>query len=163
MEHEMESTELYSEDFTKNLKGAAFWARIIGILSMIGFAGLGLFGLLLLFGVDVFNRWLSLPSDSVGYAELNGMWRGVGMFYLLMSLFWIWIGWLIYQFGSLTKAGLIHQSASDLSKAIQKLKIYFTAHGVMLLLALGLFLFLLLFIFLAGYFSPFSTNTSTFG
>jgi len=115
------------------LHTAGRWATFLGIL---GFIGTG-FVVLIAFFIGTIFTFLGRFNPAAAAIP-----QGIGGFftfiYLLVAVFYFFLSYYIYQFGTTIKASTTFNDAALATKAFQNLKSHFKLIGITAIVAIGL-------------------------
>lgn len=119
-----------------NLLETAKWGKFLGIVGFV------MSGLIILLGVVMFGG----AFDEV----YPGFGSGIGVFYILISLLYIFPSLYLFRFSTQMKEGIASGDQDRCSEAFNYLRRLFLFMGILTIVALALYAFVFLGIFLGG-------------
>jgi len=107
----------------------AKWAKLFGILGLIGGVIIILAGLMTAF----------LSSSLNSFAGLRGFGPVIGIFSVLISIVYLYSSWLLLKFATTMPTGLKKNDQLLVNEALKNLKIFFRFLGILSLVIIGVY------------------------
>ena len=138
-----ESFELgFSSTIQNYLKEAAKWANFLAIL---GFVGIGLMVLLGVFVSFVFGAMDGFGGGSNPYSGLGISGGMLGLFYIVIALFYFFPVLYMYKFSRKMKSALYSNDTGELTESFKNLKSLFKFMGILAIVIISLYVLIFLF------------------
>ncbi|MEZ4912292.1 MAG: DUF5362 family protein [Saprospiraceae bacterium] len=128
------------DDLAKSyLNESAKWAKLLAI------AGFIFIGFMVIIGIAMMVSLNLLNSVSNELSSLSGsMGIGLGFFYILMALIYLYPVWKLYEFANFSKQALSSNNSDLLTKAMESQKSMYKFWGILTAIILGLYVILFL-------------------
>jgi glucan phosphoethanolaminetransferase (alkaline phosphatase superfamily) len=127
------------------LHTAGRWATFLGIM---GFIGTG-FVVIIAFFIGALFSFISRlnPAASQMPAGISGIFTFV---YLLVAVFYFFMSYYLYQFGTSIKSGTLLNDATLATKAFKNLKSHLKLIGITTIVAISLYILILIISLIVG-------------
>lgn len=147
--HNQELLSAYSKN---QLVGASAWARILGIT---GFVFAGLLACLALFVMSGGMGSIMGANMPEGAATpmLGKSGMIIGLLYLLIAGIYFLMSWWTYRFGTEIRTGIMQNDPEEVGSALNNLKNYFQAYGILTMIGVGIMFLSLLSVLMVGFFN----------
>ncbi len=134
-----ENNLILTENAQYYLHQCSKWTKFLSIMGFIGAALMGIFGLVFTVGMST----VSMFASSVFPAPFGAL---MGVFYILIAVFYFISSLYLYRFGENVKSGVLFKDAFKIEEGFGKLKSLFRMVGIITIT----FLILYALIFIGG-------------